>query len=428
MLIKEIMAERTVSIVIEVDGTQDAVSQVRQVRSALDDLGGGAEGLGRVVEQSRAVSQAVKDLGGSFDLLGRQRDMVANLEDFFRRLTSGARNAADVFKNIWHEVAQYFERQLAQMAAAAVVSLGGGALLGSGGGLLGLGLPGMGAVGSTPPTLAAVFGLPAVTPVGDVFSHLHGIGPISDGQLALGGLALAGLSYGQGSLLGGLGGLAGGALTGLAVAGPIGAIFGGLIGGIAGLFGGDKKKEHDAAIEEAGFNQINQLIDEYKHFHIDHSNVLQSMQNIHQQMQQGFQRSESKSHEQYWYNYDLKMVQDIEDERKRRQQLLGLLPVPEFQEGGLVGGWPSQKSWSGTARIAAWLHPGEFVMNREAVDRWGVSVLESLNRGASGTAGGVSVSIDPDSARWLEQNSSALEKGIAVVLRRGGAVSRALRA
>jgi hypothetical protein len=75
------------------------------------------------------------------------------------------------------------------------------------------------------------------------------------------------------------------------------------------------------------------------------------------------------------------------------------------------------------------LHPGEFVMSRAAVDRWGVSVLEGLNRGTgTGAGGGMSVTIDPDGAAWLEQNAAALEKGIAVVLRRGGPVSRALRA
>ncbi|HWP85952.1 MAG TPA: hypothetical protein VNN17_12220, partial [Terriglobia bacterium] len=67
-------------------------------------------------------------------------------------------------------------------------------------------------------------------------------------------------------------------------------------------------------------------------------------------------------------------------------------------------------------------------MSREAVDRWGVSVLEGLNRGAGLERGpGLRITIDPDGARWLEENAAALERGIAVVLRRGGAVSRALR-
>ena len=67
-------------------------------------------------------------------------------------------------------------------------------------------------------------------------------------------------------------------------------------------------------------------------------------------------------------------------------------------------------------------------MNRQAVDRLGFSLLDGLNRGAAGNGDSANtISIDPNGARWLEQNADALEKGIAVVLRRGGAVSRALR-
>ena len=107
--------ERTVSIVIEVDGAKDAAAEVRRMRSALDDLGGGAESLGRVVKQGRALSEVMKEVGNAFDLRQRQREMVTNLDDLFRRVTSGARSAADIFKNIWREVADYFERVLRQM-------------------------------------------------------------------------------------------------------------------------------------------------------------------------------------------------------------------------------------------------------------------------------------------------------------------------
>ncbi len=70
-------------------------------------------------------------------------------------------------------------------------------------------------------------------------------------------------------------------------------------------------------------------------------------------------------------------------------------------------------------------------MNRQAVQRWGVNLLERLNaETAGGPATGqnaLAIRIDPDSAKWLEQNVDALERGIAVILRRGGHVSRALR-
>ena len=414
------MAERTISIVIEVDGARDAVSQVRQMRSALDDLGGGAESLGRVVRQSREVTQAMKDLGSTFDLGGRQRQMAANLDDFFRRVTSGARSAADVFKNIWREVAEYFERQMRQMAAAAAVSLGGGVLFGGSSGL-----PGFGAVSSALPTLASVFGLPATTPAGDVLSQLHGLGPFSGGQLAAGGLGLFGLSMGAGSpVLRGLGGIAGGALTGFSFGGPVGAIIGGIVGGIASLFGKDKKKEHDADIANQGFAQLRQILDDYYHFRRDFASAVDSANQIWSQMAAAWVRPQSSPSQRPYFDEILRAIQDTEDERNRRRSMLALMPAPEFASGGFV----TRGSGAGN-RVPAWLHEGEFVMSREAVDRWGVSVLEGLNRGTGASSGGgMSISIDPDGAAWLEQNSAALEKGIAVVLRRGGPVSRAFRA
>ena len=421
------MAERTVSITIEVDGTRDAVSQVRQVRSALDDLGGGAESLARVLRQSRDVTQAMKELGNTFDLRGRQREMVANLDDFFRRITSGARSAADVFKNIWHEVAEYFERQLRQMAAAAAGRLGGVFPLGGGSGAMGLAFPGLGS-----PTMASLGGFPATMPLGDLLSHLNGIGPFSGGQVAMGGLGLFGLSMGASNpVLRGLGSLAGGALTGFSFGGPIGAIVGGLIGGIASLFGKDKKKEHDADIANQGFAQLRQILDDYNHFRRDFASSVDAANRIWSQMASEWVRPQSSPSQRPYFDAILRSIQSTEDERNRRRQMLSLMPVPEFDAGGYVGAWGQGSEVRLTPNpqslIPAFLHPGEFVMNREAVDRWGVSVLDSLNRGGSPGGGGISIAIDPDGARWLEQNSDALERGLAVVLRRGGAVSRALR-
>jgi hypothetical protein len=407
--------DRTVSIVIEVDGAKDAVSQVKQMRSALDELGGGAQSLERVVRQSRDVSQAMKDLGNAFDLGDRQREMVANLDDFFRRITTGARSAGDVFKNIWHEVADYFERQLRQMASAAV-NLGGALPFGSG----------LAAGGFGSPTIAALAGLPATMPLGDVLSHLHGIGPLSGGQVTLGGLGLFGLSMGANNpVVRGLGSAAGGALTGFSIGGPIGAVIGGLVGGIASLFGKNKNKEHDAAIANQGFAELRQILDDYNHFRRDFASSVDSANRIWGQMASAWVRPQSSPSQRPYFDAILRAMQGTEDERNRRRQMLGGMPVPEFQQGGFVG-W---RSSGGDSRVPAFLHPGEFVMNQQAVNRWGVSVLDGLNRGAAlSSGGGMSIAIDPDSSKWLEQNADALEKGIAVVLRRGGAVSRALRA
>ena len=78
------------------------------------------------------------------------------------------------------------------------------------------------------------------------------------------------------------------------------------------------------------------------------------------------------------------------------------------------------------------VHPGEFVLSQPAVERRGVGLLEGLNRGtsAAGTSG-FQISMEPASAQtlaeMLKRNPQALEEGLLVVLRRGGAVSRALR-
>ena len=83
--------------------------------------------------------------------------------------------------------------------------------------------------------------------------------------------------------------------------------------------------------------------------------------------------------------------------------------------------------------MLAVVHPGEFVMSSQAVDRLGVSLLDGLNRGSSSasSAAGVSISLEPASAatlgEMLKRNPQALEEGLLVVLRRGGAASKALR-
>src|SRR3990172_9547871 len=113
------MAERTVSIVIDVTGADDATRQVKRVRSAFDDLlGGGQERLALFTRRSREVGQAMKEIHKAMDLRGQQRAMTGDLEDLFRRILTGARSAADVWKNIWREVADFFRRTVQEMAGA----------------------------------------------------------------------------------------------------------------------------------------------------------------------------------------------------------------------------------------------------------------------------------------------------------------------
>ena len=57
------MAERTVSIVIDVSGADDATREVRRVRSAFDDLlGGGQERLQMFARRGREVTMAEMSL------------------------------------------------------------------------------------------------------------------------------------------------------------------------------------------------------------------------------------------------------------------------------------------------------------------------------------------------------------------------------
>ena len=98
-----------------------------------------------------------------------------------------------------------------------------------------------------------------------------------------------------------------------------------------------------------------------------------------------------------------------------------MLPVPQFANGGLVGG---------AGGMLALVHPGEYVMSKRAVDSVGVEALNRVNFGGGGRE--LSISLEPAGAQtlgeMLKRNPQALEEGLLVVLRRGGALSRALRA
>jgi hypothetical protein len=351
------MAQRTVSIVIEVDGAEGAIRQMRQMRTALDDLGGGTEGLAQVLRQSREVAQAMQEMQNTFSLRGQQRQIFGDLDEWFRRILTGARSTRDVFKILWQEAGNFLRQ-----GASALASL---------------------TVGSTNRAISA------------------------------------------------LGGLGSGALTGFSVGGPIGAALGGLIGGIAGLFSGGsgKAKQHDAAIANQGFAQLAHILDDYNHFRRDYASAIDAANRIWSQMQSQWTRPQSAPSQRPYFDAILRSLGSTEDERNRRRQLLSTFPVPEFQGGGFVG---NRGSGLGTRGMLAVVHPGEFVMNRQAVDRLGVSLLEGWNAGAaSGHSAGVSISLEPASAQtlgeMLKRNPQALEEGLLVVLKRGGAASRALR-
>ena len=406
------MAERTVSIVIDVSGGDDAAREVKRVRSAFDDLlGGGQERLQAFARRGREVSAAMKDIRSALDLRGQQRTMAGELDDLFRRILTGARSAGDLWKNIWREASDYFRRTVQEMAGAWTANLGGivpllpGGLGGGFGGGLGGGL-------------------------GSLGGGLQGIGPFSGNALLAGASLLGGLTIGSSNrLVSALGGLGSGALTGFSMGGPIGAVIGGIAGGILGLFrgGGGDEKRHDADIANRGFAQLAKILEDYQRFRRDFGSSVDSAQQIWSQMQSQWVRPQSAPSQWPYFAAILRSMEQTEDERNRRRQLTALGPLPEFAEGGLVSPQRTQRG------ILARVHPGEFVMNRQAVDRLGVSLLAGLNSGSRipNSEGGFSVSLEPASAQtlgaMLKQNPQALEEGLLVVLRRGGAASRALR-
>ncbi len=396
------MAQRTVSIVIEVTGAEESIEQVRRVRSALDDLGrDGAEGLAALGRRSQDVALAMREMERSFQLRQWQQRMVGDLDGFFARILTGARSTGDLLKNIWREVAEFFKRTLEEMAGAMAASFPG----------------------------ASGLGLPATMPMGGLLSQLslRGLGPFSGQEVLMGGLTLGGLTVGsRNRALSALGGLGGGALAGFSVGGPIGAAIGAVAGGLIGLLsgGGGSEKRRDAEIANQGFAQLAKILEDYQRFRRDYASTLDAAQRIWNQMQGQWVRAESARTQRPYFDAILHSIEQTEDERNRRRQWMGLMPVPEFQAGGFV------QSRDHQGAVAALLHPGEFVLSQRAVERLGVGLLEGLNRGSSvaGAAtagsGGLLVEVAPAGEQWFLE---ALEKGIPVLLRKGGAASRALR-
>ncbi len=433
------MPQKSVSIVIEVAGADDAIGQVQRMRSALDDLAsGGAEDMNRLRRQSGEVTQAMQEMKKAFQLRDLQKEMTGSLESFFGRIISGARTTGDVFQNIWRQIADFFKRTVREMAAAWTLSLGGSLAGGAAGGGFSLGniftLPAIGSGTGFPPTtrrnptLAETLGLPATTPLGDILSGTfsRGIGPLSGSQVALGGLSLGALTIGNSNrAVSALGGAASGGLLGFSVGGPIGAGVGALIGGLAGLFsgGGGKQKEQDTAIANQGFARMRAILNDFERFRIDFATPIDASHLIWSRMQSQFVRSESVRTQRPFFDEIVSSIRRTEDERNRRRQLMALQPLPEFAEGGFV----SSSTSSLSRGLLAVLHPGEFVMNRQSAERIGLSALEGLNNGTnlSGAArDGQTVTLEIPSQEFFNE---VVERSIPVILRRGGKASKVLR-
>ena len=391
-----------------------------------------------VLQNSQAQSQLNQELMAGTVAAAQQAAVMAQLQAAQKAAAQEAKTSVQSFRSARQELQSYLGALFGTSAGGSTASAGafGGisdtsAINSALPGNIGLGAAGGAGAASRgrTPNLASAMGLPASTPIGSILGGLfsHGLGSISGRGLAMGGLALGSLTIGnQNRAVSTLGGVGSGALVGFSVGGPIGAAVGGLIGGIVGLItGGDgKNKTHDADIANQGFAQLHQILDDYNNFRTAYSAAITSSDTIWNKMVSQWVRPQSAISQRPYFDQIITSMEQTENARVARQQLQGMMAVPEFSSGGLV---------SPGGGMLAVVHSGEFVMTRQAVDRIGTSVLQGLNSGSQSTnsGGGMQITLDPDTGAWLEQtlaaNPKALQKGIGVILRSGGPISRALR-
>jgi hypothetical protein len=211
-------------------------------------------------------------------------------------------------------------------------------------------------------------------------------GPVTG---ALGG---AMLGVGAAATMAGLGGSS---LMGLAGAALLTTPYGWLalaaIAGIGALVGaaGRNKAKHKASALEQGFElAANDLYDQFKKFQIDYESALSGMQGLIAQGQQTLTSSgygrwgrQGAQNLASVIQAEIEAVKQLQKLREQRAGVITGMTVPEFQVGGPVG-------WNLGGGIFALLHPGEFVMRREAVDALGTPFLAGLNRAPSFAEGG----------------------------------------
>jgi len=283
---------------------------------------------------------------------------------------------------------------------------GGGGFLGS---VLsaGLGIPGLlgtGGVGGTPPTFPTGGGGGGSASNLNLLSQL-GI-PVRD--LTLGGLTIPGGLLASGGLFLGLTGVSrgspllgalGGAAAGFAFGGPIGAAIGAIAGLLGGMFSRGKKKRQASRIAEAGFDEMRAIVEQFRRFQIDFESALAQVNAVWEQMQAAWRPlggsilRRSVRGELPEFNQIVGELKQIQSSREGRARLAASLPIPEFQSGGLVRGVNAHDG-----RLLAFLHAGEAVLNRRAVQTLGADFVDRANRSrplspAAAAAGPVTIQI-----------------------------------
>lgn len=401
-------------------------------------------------------------------------------DSFFRTVFTGSRSLRDGLKRLWGDFLDFFLGLTRRMVAGWLNGLqlmtgpalrggfgGGGAGRGGiFGGILGgtLGIPGLGIPIGTPPTfptqqfagVGARFGLlpsaglsalggpasgwGAVTGPAGTIPGIGGAGGLTAsglggvaGLLGLAGFAVAGAGVRRGNVaLGGIGGfLAGGALGTLvggssllagtalgAFAGPIGAAIGAIVGVIMASLQRGKLKREASRIADTGFAEMRRVLEEFKRFQVDFESALSQVNAVWAQMVQGWSGMgkvgrRSIQSQQPFFQQIVDEINRIQKARELRGQIIGGLPIPEFQLGGMVRTIQNQNG-----RILAFLHQGEAVLNRRAVQAVGERRIDELNSRPFAAAQGNSFNItinavDGESMeRWLSRNEGRLVRFI----------------
>lgn len=376
-----------------------------------------------------------------------------SIESFIDRVFLQARSLSDVFHQFLMQLLGSFVKWVSRMIANALLGMkqvqgqGAGGLGGIVGSILG-GIFGVGSAGVSPALAAGTAALPGagggatgievaftgplsagaigpvISPSGQVISGSGGIptavggattglsglaqqwasmGPLGKmlvGAGVLGGTTLVGQGFGQGSILkGALGGAALGASSAL-MAGllftPYGAIAAGIyaaVGALIGWIGKGRAKRKAAEAEEQYEFAANDLYDQYKKWKIDYDTALTGMQQLIASGREDLLHRGLGGAGQAGANNltmviqnEIKALDELKKKREASAQFMAGMTLPEFALGGQVPGIGFQVPGAGVLAI---VHPGEFVMRREAVDALGTSFLGALNRAPRFDMGGM---------------------------------------
>lgn len=264
---------------------------------------------------------------------------------------------------------------------------------------------------------------------------LGAIPPLLTMGLTVGGAGLLGRAFGRGGpITGALGGglfaagigtslaALGGALAspglvslGAAIGGPLGIAIAAAIGALLGISGRGRAKRRAAALEQQFEFAANAVLEQFKRFQIDFESAISQMQALIIEGQRallsaGLGRSGRRGAENLTrvIEANIQAAREIQRQRDLLAGQIAAMTIPEFQFGGRVPLTPFPSPWGrgGTQRVGegifALLHPGEFVMRREAVESLGGDFLAGLNRAPRFQAGGPLAGADLPGLRRAE--------------------------